>query len=141
VYSALAACTALQGLVEDAKHWRKLAHDNISDAKRGQLLAVDALVDGRSGALGDLVQRVDDTLPRAENLLTASQLRLIRLLKAFALEGLEVSRYRGESHRAEIDHCLATGRPSQPNELKHVVDHWPEFQQFLQMHGVVGDPP
>ncbi len=139
VYSTLAACSALQGQVKAAIQWRERAHASISDVKRGQLLAVDVLVDGRCGAFDRVLARVSETLPRAENLLTASQLRLVRLVQAFALERRHVSRYREQSHRGEIQACLAAGRPSRPEELRHVVENWPEFREFLGLFGVMED--
>ena len=139
LYSALAASTVLQGRLDEAVRWQAQAHEVVSNAKRGQLLTVDTLVDGRRGSLDDLVRRVDETLPRAENLLTASQIRLVHLLKAFALERTQASGYRDNSRAGDLQSALAAGRPTRAEELDHVVRHWPEFREFLELHGVWHD--
>lgn len=84
------------------------------------------------------VARVNAMLPRAENLLAASQLRLVRLLEAFALERLQPLQYRHASIGSEIEAGLAAGRPRTPEELRYVIDQWPEFREFLARHDILG---
>jgi hypothetical protein len=141
LFAALASAAAIEGDVDDAIRWQRAAHDSVFEAKRGILLVVDAMIAARGERWAEVVRAVDEGWTRAENLLTASHLRILRLLRAFALERDPRASYRGESPDAEIRAGLAAARPFQSGEFDHLVARWPDFRQFLVRHGFVHDEP
>jgi hypothetical protein len=135
--AALAMCEVLRGELDAAAEWREQASSRTTPARRGSLLLIDALIVARRDPLERLVTVVDAGWERAENLLTASQLRVLRLLKAFALERTDRGRYRGSSSDAEIRQALEGTRPFRAGEFDYLTPHWPEFREFLERHGFV----
>jgi len=139
--AALAMCEVLRGDLEAAIEWREQASSRTTPARRGSLLLVDALIAARRDSLERLVAVIDAGWERAENLLTASQLRVLRLLKAFALERTNRGRYRGSSSDAEIREALNGTRPFRAGEFDYLTPRWPELRDFLERHGFVDAAP
>lgn len=137
---SLATCEVLRGDVDAAAAWRARAHAKMSPARRPGLLLIDALIGARRGDHGDVVRRIDAELARAENLLSASQLRALRLVKAFALERLAAGRYRDDARDQEIRQALDGSRPFRPGEFDYLATRWPELAEFLSRHGFLAAP-
>jgi hypothetical protein len=135
--AALATCEALRGELDAAAEWREQASSRMTPARRGSLLMIDALIVARRDPLERVITIIDAGWERAENLLTASQLRVLRLLKAFALERTSRGRYRGSSSDAEIREALEGTRPFRAGEFDYLTPGWPEFGEFLERHGFV----
>jgi hypothetical protein len=140
VLGRLAVAEALLGRVEQADGWRARAHAATSAPKRGALLFVDAVVESRLGHFDRVVEIVEDGLPRAENLVTARQLRSIRLLQAFALERLSSSDYRAVSRETDFQRTLQILREGRRGEHDFLAAAWDELAGFLRRHGLDARP-
>ena len=138
VLGRLAVAEALRGRVEQADGWRARAHAATSAPKRGGLLLVDAVVEGRLGHFERVVERVEDGWTRAENLVTARQLRSIRLMQAFALERLSTSDYRAVPRETDLQRALQSVRDGRRGELDYLAVSWDELRAFLRRHQLDG---
>jgi hypothetical protein len=134
VLGRLAVAEALLGHVEQADGWRARAHAATSAAKRGSLLFVDAVVESRLQHFERVVEIVEDGLPRAENLVTARQLRSIRLLQAFSLERLASSDYRAVSRETDFQRAVQNLRDGRRGEHDFLAVAWDELAAFLRRH-------
>lgn len=134
VLGRLAVAEALRGRLEAADGWRARAHAATSAAKRGLLLFVDAVVESRLGNYETVVSLVEDGWGRAENLVTARQLRSIRLMQAFALERLATSDYRAVPRETDLQRALQSLRDGRRGELDYLAVSWDELQAFLRRH-------
>ena len=141
VYAALALCDSLEGRLERSRRWLTEAHQVSSPARAAILLPVDAVVLARAGDdPAGLLARLDAELPRAENLLSASHTRLLRLVRAFLRERLERESYRSGVSGVRVEDDLTLLRAG-PIGNEHILRRWPELAAFAARHRLIaGDP-
>ncbi len=139
VLGRMALAEALRGRLEAAEAWRSRAHASATAARRGALLLVDAVVEARTGSFGRVAELIEDGWSRAENLLTARQLRAVRVIEAFALEQDKGAEYRAESRASELQRALAAARAAHRGELDWLARNWTELREFLARHGLNGE--
>lgn len=132
LFSGLATAHALRGDLHAAQHWLHQAHATVSHAKRGALLLADAIVAVRTGRPRDALAMMDAGWAQAEGVLSAIQVRTLRLLRAFAMEQLPPAPGLDE----EIQRQLLAVRPFPPGAYDYVGASWPEFAHFLRRHGL-----
>jgi hypothetical protein len=133
----LAVTEALRERFEIAEAWRDRAHAVMSTPKRGALLFVDVVVEGRHEAWDRVVELVDDGWSRAENLLTARQQRVVRVIHALALEQIRGADYRAESRDQDLRRALEAVREGRARDIDWLAPGWPTMQAFLARHGLV----
>ena len=138
VLAKLAITEALRGQLEQADGWRARAHAATSAPKRGGLLLVDAVVESRLGHFARVVELVEDGWSRAENLVTARQLRSIRLMQAYALERLSTADYRAVSRETDLQRAVQSLRDGKRGELDFLAVAWDELGAFLRRHRLDG---
>lgn len=134
----LALAEALRGRLDVAQSWRTRAHEACSPAKRGQLLIVDMTLECMNADYERALELVEETWTKAENVLTARQLRAARLLEAFALERLKSDDYRGVSRSGDFVRALEAARPRGENEFTFLTAHWDEVAEFVTRHDLGG---
>lgn len=130
LFSGLATAHALRGDLHTAQECLYDAHAVISDAKRGALLLADTIVALRTGRPHDALAMTDAGWTQAEGVLSAIQMRTLRLLRVFALEQLPPSPAVQEDMRRHLDAV----RPYPPGAYDYVGASWPEFAAFLRRH-------
>ncbi len=141
VYAALALCESLDGAHEAARAFLAQAHRVTSPARTPMLLPADAVVLARAGDdLPGLLARLDAELPRAENLLSMSHSRIVRLIRAFLRERLERESYRAGAGPVRVEDDLALLR-SAPLGNDHILRGWPELADFAARHGLAAPAP
>ncbi len=137
VLSRLAIAEALRGRLEQAQAWRERAHTATSAPKQGALLLLDIVVEARSGHYKRVVELIEDGWGRAENHLTARQLRTLRLLQAFALERQGgAADYRAVSRETDLLRALEGARAGRAGEFGAMLAHWPELEDFARRHDI-----
>ncbi len=130
----LAIAEALRDRMTVAQAWRTRAHAATSAAKRGVHLLVDVIVEGKLGNYQRVLDLIDEGWGRAENMLTARLLRVVRLLEAFALERAEGAEYRGVSRQTDLIRALEAARASKRAEFSFLTEHWGELERFAERH-------
>ncbi|MEM6290256.1 MAG: hypothetical protein AAGA54_03295 [Myxococcota bacterium] len=130
----LAMAEALRGRLDQAQTWRARAHAATSAAKRGMHLLVDMVVEAKLQHYETVVTLAEEGWTRAENMLTARQLRVARMLEAFALEHLGTDEYRGVSRETDLARALEAARSSSAGEFQFLTAHWDELERFTQRH-------
>jgi hypothetical protein len=105
------------------------------------LLFVDAVVESRLGHFDRVVEIIEDGWMRAENLVTARQLRSIRLMQAFSLERLSTSDYRAVSRETDLQRVIQSLRDGRRGELDFLAVAWDELAAFLRRHRLDGVSP
>lgn len=132
----LALAEALRGRLDQAGTWRSRAHAAVSTAKRGGLLLVDVVLEARAGRFDEVIGLIEQGWTRAENLLTAKQLRAVRLVEAFSLERGASADYRAESRDADLRRALEQARSGRRSDFDYLLVNWPELRQFARHHGL-----
>lgn len=130
----LAIVEALLGELDAAQGWRTRAHGATSAAKQGVLLLVDVVVEARLGKFERVAELVEEGWRRAENLMNAKHLRVVRLMQAFALEQSASSDYRAISRESEQLRALEAARGGQRGEFDYLCGGWESLAEFLQRH-------
>ena len=131
LFSGLATAHALRGDLHAAQHWLHQAHATVSHAKRGALLLADAIVAVRTGRPRDALAMMDAGWAQAEGVLSAIQVRTLRLLRAFAMEQ---ARRRPGSTRRSSARLLAV-RPFPPGAYDYVGASWPSSRTSYEGMG------
>lgn len=137
VLGTMAMAEALLDRPDRAQSWRARAHAATSSAQQGMHLLADVVVEARAGNDEEVVSMIGDRWKRAENLHSARQLRLIRLLEAFSLERLSSSsEYRGVSRETDAVRAVEAARASSPGDFRVLTENWPALAAFVQRHGL-----
>ena len=95
------------------------------------LLAIETLVATREGEFAQAAEHAGMRWSEAEALLPATSMRLLRVLRAFAL----VNAGLGETATREASDLLIGARPSRLGEFDYIAQNWPAFRAFLVEHG------
>lgn len=116
---------ALRGDLDAARAWLPEAARAAATLPTEVALVPEAIVACREGQFARVAARIAERRRAIDSSLAGNDLRLLRLMHAFALvRGAEVS----PEERAE---ALALARPGVPGEYDYVAARWPEMKQFL----------
>ena len=131
LYIELGTCLALLGQLEQAQHYRALAHRTLDPADRGHpAIFLDALVLVRSGQLVEADAYIRGHWRTAEGTLRVPTMRALRVVSAFTIAGLASSR------APDVRGLLNGVRPCRRGEFDWVGAHWPELLAFLDAQGL-----
>ncbi len=136
VLGRLAMAEALRGRVDEAQMWRTRAQAATSAAKRGIHLMTDVILEARRGDDEAVLALVSEGWSRAEHLLTARQLRFVRLIEAFSLERSSSGDYRGVSRQTDFVRALEAARGIEPGGHLFLTAQWPDLDAFVRRHDV-----
>ncbi len=120
-----------RGDIAAAKETLAEAQRGCPPARRGMLLAIETLVATREGEFAQAAEHAGMRWSEAEALLPATSMRLLRVLRAFAL----VNAGLGETATREASDLLIGARPSRLGEFDYIAQNWPAFRAFLVEHG------
>lgn len=99
---------------------------------REELRLAEVLIQCRQGRFVEAAHMDLTDWFRLEGVLPQRQMKLHRLLRAFALSKLETTPARNE----EVRMLLEGVRPCVPNEFNFLCGRWPELKAFLVQHGL-----
>lgn len=121
-----AMCLALMGNIDTAEK-RLLKTNSIRPTKRGLLLIVRALIALRRGDFIGADRMMAEDWRLAEGVNLATEMKALRVLRAFALNNLESSSAR----RAAMTDLIAGLYPYEQGEFDYLAVKWPELKAFL----------
>jgi hypothetical protein len=128
----LATFLALAGDVALAEAWLAEARRRAADAGRGvraRLVVASAIVDSRNGRTDEAAREIEREWPDLEGGLPASDIRSIRVLRAFISRG-------GPREAGIAQMALVDARPRFPGEYAWLAAEWPEMRVFLEANGL-----
>lgn len=115
------------GLIDDlpaAERQLAVALDRVSPTMRAKVLLAETVVGLRRGEDQSVAARIDAEWTRAEAVLPAAHLRLLRALQAWAMA-------RAGADDAAVERVLERARPTRHGEHDHVAVRWAELKSFL----------
>lgn len=131
----LTLCCALLGKIEDAESWLQVTERREATAANPSLPAMKvfarAVLDCRKAQCGDAARLLDERWPECEAALTGSELRPLRVVRAYAHAA------EGPRHSGVADNLLASSRPVYDGEYDFLGVAWPAMQTFLVSHRLV----
>jgi len=135
----LALCHALMGDITAAESWLAItdqrARDPLNRPNVPELqIIVRATIDCRAQRCADAARRLDEEWARCEASLVGSTLRVVRVIRGFALAADDP---RNAGLAATV---LANMRPVYADEFDFLGVAWPEMASFLVTHGLATRP-
>jgi hypothetical protein len=134
----LSLCCALLGKIDEAESWLQLTERRAATAANPSLPAMTvfarAVLDCRKERCEDAARLLDEQWPECEAALTGSELRPLRVVRAYALAA------GGPRHAGVADHLLASSWPVYDGEYDFLGVAWPAMQLFLLSHRLVRGP-
>lgn len=126
VMVSLGNLEALEGNLEAAEQWRRSAHAKLASSSSVAALPLDVLLAARRGELDRAEALCESQWTAAEAALTARDMKLLRLLRAY------VASRRSPSDRRETDQWLAGAKPIPAGMFDYLGTAWPELASFVQ---------
>jgi hypothetical protein len=134
----LALCFALLGELEDAASWLNVTAQRAALASDPCLPAmtvfVRAVLDCRHERCEDAARLLDEQWPQCEALLKGSELRPLRVLRAYAHAA------GGPRNAGVAESLLDSSRPVYDGEFDFLGAAWPAMRLFLISHRLVREP-
>jgi tetratricopeptide (TPR) repeat protein len=131
-YQALAVSYVYAGRLDEARYVASMAHKELSEAKRLLMLPVDTMILAREGRFEESLKLLVQYSAAAEGLLLPNSMRALRMLKAFLLSLSDPAAVRQQ----EMADLIRSAWPQRQVEYRSMAYTWPEFQHFLNAHGV-----
>ncbi len=134
----LSLCCALLGKIEDAESWLQVTEQRAANSANPSLPAMRvfarAVLDCRKEQCGDAARLLDEQWPECEAALRGSELRPLRVVRAFAHAA------EGPRNSGVADNLLSSSRPVYDGEYDFLGVAWPAMRSFLVSHRLVRDP-
>ena len=130
MFSTEAHLHALSSNLEEAEIACYKARNTISTARSGLLAVANSVIAIRHGVFKQVAEVTDDEWFAAE-MVAGGQMRLMRILRAFALSKVPPT----EQSQALMQQMLAGARPFRPSEYDFLATRIPELKMFLIEHG------
>jgi hypothetical protein len=142
----LALALAAKGDAGAARHWHQRAHAWVEGrGAPARLVLADVVFMLREGRFAEASRLLTSQWAACEGAYSASQMRALRLLHAFALEGAAEAVRAGasggeavdaaDSARESIATMIAGAKPAREGEFGYLSASWPAFHAFLARHG------
>jgi tetratricopeptide (TPR) repeat protein len=128
----LSFCESLLGDLAAARKWLEVAHARGAQVASGYSLLAEVALLCREGHLAAAAKIVDTRWREAERS-SVWETKVLRLLKAFALDGLEAAEHETARYEA-----LAGLRPFRRGELDLLAADWPKLRDFMTGEGLTG---
>jgi len=129
---------ALLGKIEDAESWLEVTERRAATAASPSLPAMRvfarAVLDCRKERCEDAARLLDEQWPVCEAALTGSELRPLRVVRAYA------HAVGGPRNSGVADNLLASSRPVYDGEYDFLGVAWPAMRTFLLSHRLVREP-
>jgi hypothetical protein len=130
----LALAHALAGNVAEAETWLARADERAEQPRQPAFPIIRvyarAVIDCRSGRAADAARELDNRWGELEVVLTGSNVRPIRVVRAFAHAAI------GPRNAGVVEQVLTGMRPAYAGEFRYLGVAWPEMHQFLEAHGL-----
>lgn len=134
-FDVLLPCTlaVTESVLGDTKRaWAHLegVRPRMPSLRRGVLFHAELVTGCREGRFREVLAWVDERWRASEGSLTAAQLRLLRLLEAYAAWSV------AGADDARVTDALSLARNAEPDEYRYLLaGGWPELEAFLAGHG------
>ena len=128
---------ALLGKIEDAESWLQVTEQRAATANPSlpaMKVFARAVLDCRRERCEDAARLLDEQWPECEAALRGSELRPLRVVRAYAHAA------GGPRNSGVADHLLASSRPVYDGEYDFLGVAWPAMQSFLLSHRLVRQP-
>lgn len=117
---------ALEGHFDAAEQWRRSAHAKLASSSSVAALPLDVLLAARRGEVDRAEALCESQWTAAEAALTARDMKLLRVLRAY------VASRRAGSDRRQVEQWLAGAKPVPPGMFDYLGTAWPEFEAFAR---------
>jgi hypothetical protein len=134
----LSLYSSLLGRIEDAESWLEITERRAAVAANSSLPAMQvfarAVLDCRKERYEDAARLLDERWAECEAALTGSDLRPLRVVRAFALTAA------GPRNAGMAESMLASSKPVFDGEYDFLGVAWPAMQTFLVTHRLTRRP-
>lgn len=129
---SIALTYAIAGDLERAEFWEGLAHDHVGAADGPVALPMHLVIGIRRGRAAVVLKDAQAEWQRAEKIFGPYEMRLLKLLCAYALSQMKPEPGNDEKMQAWI----AEARAGTAGEFNFLGEAWPVFREFLR-HSLV----
>jgi hypothetical protein len=116
----------LEGNLDAAEQWRRSAHAKLTSASSVAALPLDVMLAARRGEYDHAEALCESQWTAAEAALTARDVKLLRVLRAY------VASRRAASDRRTVEQWLAGAKPIPSGMFDYLGTAWPEFDAFAR---------